>query len=218
MGPERVTTLPPLHILLVDDHPAVRQGLALFLARENVVCTEAGGRAGALAQVDERRPGLAIVDLSLDGEDGLVLIADLHARGIPVLVYSMHNDARRVRSAFAAGALGYATKRELDSALVQGIREVAAGRRFVSPHAALALADDAADANADDALRKLSAHERKIYELLGRGADTFDIAAALHISNRTVDSYYARMLVKLNVSGMHDLRRHAIDYFQRHAR
>ncbi len=216
MDPERVT--PPLHILLVDDHPAVRQGLALFLARENVVCTEAGDRVGALARLEERRPDLAIVDLSLGGEDGLVLIADLHARGVPVLVYSMHNDATRVRSAIAAGALGYATKRELDSALVQGIREVAAGRRFISPYAAVALADDAADANADDALRKLSDHERKIYKLLGRGADTFDIAAALHISNRTVDSYYARMLVKLNVSGMHDLRRHAIDYLQRHAR
>jgi len=67
-------------------------------------------------------------------------------------------------------------------------------------------------------VRKLSANERKIYELLGKGADTFDIAAALQISNRTVDSYYARMLVKLNLNGMHDLRRHAIDYFQKHAR
>ena len=217
MDPERVTAPPPLHVLLVDDHPAVRQGLALFLARENVVCTEAGDPAGALARVNERRPDLAIVDLSLDGEDGLVLIADLHARGVPVLVYSMHNAATRVRSAIGAGALGYATKRELDSALVQGIREVAAGRRFISPHAALALADDVAEPAADDAVRKLSANERKIYELLGKGADTFDIAAALHISNRTVDSYYARMLVKLNVNGMHDLRRHAIDYFQKHA-
>ena len=218
MDSQRVIAPPPLHILLVDDHPAVRQGLALFLARENVVCTEAGGRADALARVEERRPDLAIVDLSLDGEDGLPLIADLHARGVPVLVYSMHNAATRVRSAIAAGALGYATKRELDSALVQGIREVAAGRRFVSPHAALALADDVPEPAADDALRKLSANERRIYELLGQGADAFEIAAALHISNRTVDSYYARMLVKLNLNGMHDLRRHAIDYFQKHAR
>jgi DNA-binding NarL/FixJ family response regulator len=218
MGSEPVTAPPHLHILLVDDHPAVRQGLALFLARENIVCIEAGGRAGALAQIEERLPDLAIVDLSLDGEEGLVLIADLHARGVPVLVYSMHNDARRVRGAIAAGALGYATKRELDSALVQGIREVASGRRFVSPHAALALADDVLEPAAGDAVRKLSANERKIYELLGKGADTFDIAAALHVSNRTVDSYYTRMLVKLNVNGMHDLRRHAIEYFQRYAR
>ncbi len=218
MDSQSVTVPAPLHILLVDDHPAVRQGLALFLARENVVCTEAGGRAEALARVEEGRPDLAIVDLSLDGEDGLPLIADLHARGVPVLVYSMHSDATRVRSAFGAGALGYATKRELDSALLQGVREVAAGRRFISPLAAFALADGAPEPEADGAVRKLSGNERKIYELLGKGADTFDIAAALHISNRTVDSYYARMLVKLNVNGMHDLRRHAIEYFQRNTR
>ncbi len=156
MDPERVTAPPPLHVLLVDDHPAVRQGLALFLSRENVVCTEAGNRAGALARLEERRPDLAIVGLSLDGEDGLVLTADLHARGVPVLVYSMHSDATRVRSAFGAGALGYATKRELDSALLQGIREVAAGRRFISPHAAFALADGVPETEADGAVRKLS--------------------------------------------------------------
>ena len=77
-----------------------------------------------------------------------------------------------------------------------GREEALAGRRFISPHAALALADDVPEPAADDAVRKLSANERKIYELLGKGADTFDIAAALHISNRTVDSYYGRMLVK----------------------
>ncbi len=207
---------PPIRILLVDDHPAIRQGLALFLAPEGIVCAEASGRIEALAHVEERCPGLAIVDLSLDGEDGTALISDLHERHVPVLVYSMHSDARRVKSAFAAGALGYVTKRELDSVLVQGIREVAAGRRFVSPKAAAALAESLIGSPADDALQRLSPHERKVYELLGHGEDTFDIASALHISNRTVESYYARMQVKLNLNGMYDLRRHAIEYLQKH--
>ncbi len=220
MHSKRLTSSPPTRILLVDDHPAVRQGLALLLAPEHIdVYAEAGGRAEALARVEKRRPDLAIVDLSLDGEEeGLALIADLHHRTVPVLVYSMHSDARRIGSAFAAGALGYVTKREFHGVLVQAIREVAAGRRFVSPNAAASLAESLSGSRAADAIERLSPHEGKVYELLGQGADTFDIAAALQISNHTVESYYGRILVKLGLNGMHDLRRHAIEYFQRHAR
>lgn len=215
MDSHAVTDALPIHILLVDDHPAVRQGLALLLAPEGVVCAEAGGRAEALGRLNENRPDLAIVDLSLEGEDGLVLVSDLHARRVPVLVYSMHHDARRVGSAFAAGALGYATKREFDSVLLEGIREVAAGRRFVSPKAAAALADSLAAASPADDLAKLSAHERKVYELLGRGEGTYEIAHALDVSPRTVESYYERIKVKLNLGGMYELRRHAIEHSQK---
>lgn len=219
MDSSHVISSPPIRILVVDDHPAVRQGLAYMLASEGLeVCAEAGGRAGALAQVEESRPNLAIVDLSLEDEDGLTLIADLHQRCVPVLVYSMHNDAGRVSRAFAAGALGYVTKREFQGVLVQAIREVARGRRFASPIAAAALADSVTASATDDVVQKLSAHERKVYELLGRGQDTFEIAAALHVSNHTVETYYERIKVKLNLSGMHDLRRQTIDRFQKGAR
>ncbi len=203
----------------MDDHPAVRRGLALLLAPEGVdVCGEAASRADALSGLKERRPDVAIVDLSLDHEDGLVLVSELHQRNVKVVVYSMHGDARRVRGAVSAGALGYVTKREMEEVLVQAIREVAAGRRFMSPTAAAALAESVARSHADDAVQKLSPHERTVYDLLGQGADTFDIAAALHISNHTVDSYYGRILVKLELTGMHDLRRHAIEYARKHAR
>lgn len=175
-----------------------------------------GGRAEALARLKEHPFNLAIVDLSLNGEDGVTLVADLHQRSIPVLVYSTHNDATRVQGAFAAGALGYVTKQEFDGVLLQAIREVAAGRRFVSPEAAVALAEGLTALPAVDALQELSPHERKVYELIGRGSDTFDIAAALHVTNHTVESYYSRILVKLNLNGMHELRLHAIDYFQKH--
>jgi DNA-binding NarL/FixJ family response regulator len=205
-----------IHALLVDDHPAVRRGLALLLASEDiVVCGEAAGRAEALACLEKRRPGLAIVDLSLDGEDGTKVIADLRERGIAVLAYSMHQDPRHVQGAIAAGALGYVTKRELDAVLVQAIREVAAGRRFLSPSAASALAESVTGAAADN-VEKLSPNERQVYELLGQGADTLDIAAALHISNHTVESYYSRILVKLELTGMYELRRHAIARLQKH--
>lgn len=217
MGSHAVTASPPIRVLLVDDHPAVRQGLAIFLEPEGIVCAEAGGRAEALANVEKRCPDLAIVDLSLDGEDGLPLISDLHERRVPALVYSMHNEARHVRSAFAAGALGYVTKRELDGVLLEGIREVAAGRRFVSPKAAAALLENPAEAQPDDAVNRLSPHERKVYELLGKGEGAFEIAAVLHVSIHTVESYYSRIQVKLGLSGMYELRRHAIEHHKKHS-
>ena len=208
-----------IRILLVDDHPAVRHGLALLLASEGMeVCAEAGGRALALARVEERRPGVAILDLSLDGEDGLILAGDLRQRNIPVLVYSMHDDAEHVGSAFAAGALGYVTKRELDSVLVQAIREVAAGRRFVSPEAAVALAESLKLRPPKKAIDNLSVQEREVYELLGHGDGTADVAAALQISVRTAESYCQRIQVKLGLSGMYELRHHAIEHFQKHTR
>lgn len=219
MDSSHVTSSTPIRILVVDDHPAVRKGLAFMLAPDGVeVCAEAEGPAEALAHVEDGRPDLAIVDLSLENEDGLPLIADLRQRGVPVLVYSMHDDAERVSRAFAAGALGYVTKREFKAVLVQAIRDVAKGRRFASPAAAAALAEWQTTAAAEDVLQKLSAHERKVYELIGRGQDTFDIAAALHVSNHTVESYYERIKVKLNLSGMHDLRLQAISHFQNHPR
>jgi DNA-binding NarL/FixJ family response regulator len=212
----RMTASQAIRVLLVDDHPAVCEGLALLLAPEGiVVCAEASRRAEALMHWEKRRPDVAIVDLSLDGEDGLAVIADLHRRGMPVLVYSMHSDAHHVGSAIAVGARGYVTKRELHGVLVRGIREVAAGRRFLSPVAAAALAESLTEPSGDGT-GKLSGHERRVYELLGGGADTYDIAAALGITNHTVESYYSRILIKLDLAGMHELRRHAIAHLQKH--
>ncbi len=217
MPPHSLNTSQPTRILLVDDHPVVRHGLALLLAAKRMdVCAEAGGRAPALARAKEHRPDVAIVDLSLDGEDGLALVADLHQRDIRVLVYSMHNDAPHVQGAFAAGALGYVTKRELDSVLVRAIREVAAGRRFVGPDAALALSQNLTELA--EAFGKLSVQEHQVYEQLGLGESTAEIAATMQISTRTVESYCERMLVKLNLNGMHELRRHAIEHLQKHSR
>ena len=215
MDSDPVTGSASIRAMIVDDHPAVRQGLGLLLGPEGVtVCAEADGRAEALARIEECRPDLVLVDLSLGEEDGLVLLADLHERAVPTLVYSMYEDGRHVESAFAAGALGYVTKRELRQVLVQAIREVAAGRRFVSPKAALALADRIAEAQTDAPHDELSNQERQVYRRLGEGETTSEIAAAMNISARTVESYYARILVKLGLDGMHELRRNAINYLR----
>ena len=202
----------PIRILVVDDHPAVREGLALLLSTEGIeVCAEAERRADALELLENSRPDLAIVDLSLDGEDGTLLVAGLKARGVPSLIYSMHGDARHVSSAFAAGALGYVTKSEFRGVLVEAIRAVFAGRRFVSPRAAVALAEKASGPPRDAALDLLSGQEREVYRLLGEGEGTHEIAALLGISTHTVESYFSRIQVKLGLEGMRDLRHRAIE-------
>lgn len=204
----------PIRILVVDDHPAVRQGLGLLLEPEGImVCAEADSCAKALEQLEAHRPGVVLVDISLSDEDGFGLIENLHRRSFPCLVYSMHEDGWHVERAFASGALGYVTKREVHKVLVEAIRKVAAGQRFVSPNAAVALAEQAASSKVNAYFEELSGQEQQVYRLLGMGLPTRDIAAGMNISPRTVESYYARMVVKLELGGVPDLRRHAIRHF-----
>lgn len=201
--------LPKIRILIVDDHPAVRKGLALLLEPEGIeVCAEAQSLAEALARADEHKPDLALVDLSLGNDNGLALIAEFAQRGLPSLVYSMHEDGRSVQSAFATGCLGYVSKCEPHEVLIAAIGETAARRRFVSPKAALALADHIAEGTANT-VAELSVQECEVYRLLGAGESTRTIAISMNISRHTVETYYARIRQKLDMASMTDLRRHA---------
>ncbi len=129
-----------LRVLVVDDHPAVLQGLKCLLEPEGIiVCAEARNCAEALAAAEAQHPDIALVDLSLGDEDGAALIADLGKHALPSIAYSIHQDSRHVKKAFAAGALGYVIKSEAHRILVQAISEVAAGHRFASPRAATVL-------------------------------------------------------------------------------
>ncbi len=126
-----------LRILLVDDHAAVRHGLAMVLEGEGVgECREAAGRDEALAAAAGDLPDLALVDLSLDADDALKLVAELCARNVPVLVCSIHEEPGYVRRALAAGARGYITKREAPRELARAVRDVLNGWMLVSPRAA----------------------------------------------------------------------------------
>jgi DNA-binding NarL/FixJ family response regulator len=205
-----------IQVLLVDDHPAVREGLALLLARENItVCAEAADCSEALLSAEQAAADVALVDLSLGPESGLDLIADLEARGMSVLVYSMHEDGEHVLRALAAGARGYVTKGEMHRVLTDAIREVAAGREYLGPRAAASLAAQLARAGRRRAaLREPSEREREVYRLLGEGATTSEIAAAMKVSIRTVESYCARLMEKLGMDGMKPLRRDAIRHWR----
>lgn len=201
--------IPANHILLVDDHPLVRQGLATVLSQAGfAVCGEASNVTETLEHAQLASADLAIVDLSLTEEDGVDLIATLRARGVRVLVYTMHEESARVTGALTAGAGGYVTKREVAQYLVEAVREVLAGKVYVSPRAAAGLAKRVA--NHSPGALAFSEQQRHVYRLLGEGACAGEIAAQLHVSPRTVESYCARMIEKLGLSGMKELRRQAI--------
>lgn len=195
-------------IFLIDDHPAVRHGLNVLLSEEHEVCGEASCVVETLNRIETSSAEIAILDLSLGDESGLELINELHGRGMAVLVYSMHEDAKTIESAFAAGADGYVTKREVSSALLTAVSDLLAGIRHISPRAAQTLANSSLSPK--NVEPKLSERERQIIAMLGQGESNGDIAVALTISIRTVETYYTRIIEKLDLSGMKTLRRYAI--------
>lgn len=200
-----------IRVLLAEDHPAVRQGLSLLLAQEGIgVCAEAASRSEALARVDDATPNIALVDLSLGDESGLDLIQELTGRNIPVLIYSMHEDPEVVEQCFKSGARGFVTKREDASALVRAIRDVQAGKLHISPRIAQSCALRMLNPAQTQGVCSLSVREKQILAMLGHGESNKGIASELGISIRTVESYFARLIDKIGVDGMRELRKHAI--------
>ncbi len=129
-------------ILLVDDHLAARQGLAVALAEESVDCCEAGGRKEALDIADHESPDLVLVDLSMGNDDTLALLAEFRKRRIPVLVCSMYENSGHVKRAMAAGARGYITKPEAPQEIARAVRDVLKGWMLISPRAAEGLMEE----------------------------------------------------------------------------
>lgn len=210
-------------ILLIEDHPTVRMGLSMLLARDkHWICGEAGNRMElmtALSLLEPDRPELALLDLSLSGDDGLDLIDMLCKRDIPVLVYSMHEDENTVKLALAQGARGYVCKRETSSALLTAVRDVLAGYRHISPLASQNFTEQlVGDPQAPAAnVNVLSEREQQIVDLLAQSAPVQEIADKLGISIRTVETHCTRAIEKLNLNGMRALRRHAIQCLLDHS-
>jgi DNA-binding NarL/FixJ family response regulator len=213
--PERDAT----KVLLVDDHPVVRQGLAGLLQDEGFeVVGAAADLLEALAVLERAPTHVAIVDLTLESGSGLDVVTGVLRRhpDVVAMIYSVHEDGDHVRRAFAAGAMGFVTKREDPEVLVEGLRQVRRGERFLSPRASRAMADALAaglPVLPDDAL---SPQELQVFGWVGRGLSAQEIAARMGLSVRTVETYFSRIQAKLNLAGRRELRQHATDWV-RHA-
>lgn len=210
-------------VLLVDDHPVVREGLRDLLAMEGdlEVCGEADDAPAAMDLARQLRPDLAIVDLSLRQSNGADLIRDLAAMlpDLKTLVLSMHNDPFYAERVFRLGARGYITKGELSGAVIQGIRAVLAGKIFVSEKAGARMAERPAGDKLKSGLsptERLSKREFEVFELFGQGLSMRDIAARLGVSVKTVDAHRENIKAKMGLSSVTELLKIAIQWVMEH--
>jgi DNA-binding NarL/FixJ family response regulator len=204
-------------VVVVDDHPLIRRGLAELIANEPglTVCGEAADAATAWTEVERAAPELMIIDLSLKASDGLQLIKGIRARypAIRVLVVSMHDEKLYAERALQAGATGYVQKQEPPEVVVQAIREVVAGHVYLSRAMTERLLRQAvlgAGAEPRSPVETLSDRELEILELLGEGLSTPDIARQLHLSKKTVQSHREHLKEKLQLKSAAELLRYAV--------
>ena len=203
-------------IILIDDHPAVRQGVALLLSQDGYrICAEAEDRRSVFSFLEMNKAELALLDISLGDESGLDLIAEMQQLGVATLVYSMHEDPEVIERAFNCGATGYVTKREPAEVLLEAVAAVLEAKRYVSPRCALSLANRVLSGPDPENETSLSEREKQVLQMFGQGESIADIAEALSISSRTVESYFSRIMNKLKLGGMKELRRYAIKNIQR---
>jgi two-component system invasion response regulator UvrY len=202
-------------VLLADDHSIVRAGLRRLIEESGdmtVVAEAADGRE-ALRAVENALPDVAVIDLSMPGLDGLEVISRLHADypALPLLVLTMHEEGQYVVRAIEAGAMGYITKQSAPEQLVNAIRKVIGGSRFLTDEAAEALALRVArGAGGQNLLDTLSMRELQVLRRLAMGATNREIASIYGISIKTVDTYRFRILKKLDLRNNAELSRFAI--------
>ena len=203
-----------IRVLIVDDHAVVRAGLRMLVDAEADMETvaEAGTVRDAIFEARSTRPDLVLMDIVMPGESGLEGVPKLlHEHpDLKILVLSMQDDPRYVREAFAAGASGYVLKEAADAEVVQAIREVAGGGRYVHPElgARLVAAETEALRRAED--DPLSEREREVLMLLARGYTNQEIAKKLFISVRTAETHRAHVMQKLRLSTRAELVSYAL--------
>ncbi len=205
-----------LRIVIVDDHPVVRRGLADILsdAPDITVCGQAATLAEAVSSIRTTSPDVALVDLSLGQESGLDLVAALKNSESPtrVLVMSAHDERLHADRALKAGALGYIMKNAEPAELLNAVRRVGSGQPYVSSDAAdriLSRLGSTANRAEQGPLERLSNRERQVFALVGQGLATREIAASLGVSIKTIESHYARLKEKLGARSGRELSRMA---------
>ena len=206
-------------ILVVDDHPIVRQGLALLINQETdlLVCGEAEEASGAMHVLASSKPDILIVDISLNGPDGIDLlknIRNVHPT-LPVLILSMHDESIYAERALRAGANGYIMKQEATEKVLVALRRILAGEIYVSDRIANKMLKHYITGSGTprhSSIADLSDRELEVFRLIGEGHGTRQIAEELHLSIKTVESYQAHIKEKLSLRSARELMQHAIQW------
>ncbi len=203
-------------VLIVDDHSIVRMGLSTLLSQldDMHVCGEVESGDGALEFLKKEKPDVIIVDISLKDMSGIDLIKYIRRtdQHVPILVLSVFDETFYAERAFAAGALGYIMKQEASEVIVKAIRTVLAGEIYASEKIRNLLMKKAigkSECIDDSKLSSLTDRELQVFELIGKGCETRQIAESLHLSVKTVDTYREHIKEKLNLKNATELIKHA---------
>jgi DNA-binding NarL/FixJ family response regulator len=194
-------------ILIVDDHPMTRAGLTHLINHQpdTFVCGEAENAAEALDLLAKSQPDLILLDITLPGKSGLELIKDVRAMrpALPILVISMHDESLYADRVLRAGARGYITKHEGGDKMVGAIRQVLSGRIYVSESMSahiLEIFSGGQPGTDRSAIQNLSDREFEVFQALGEGLSSHEIAKKLHLSAKTVDAHRANIKTKLKIN------------------
>ena len=207
-------------VLIVDDHPAVREALALRIDRQAdlEVCGEAADLSEALRLIAETRPDVAVIDITLKTANGIDLIKRIRDRNdhVRILVWSMHSEALYAERALRAGALGYVNKDQATERIVEAIRRVLQGKVYLSEAMTERLLQRAVGGEREEVARSpldvLADRELEVFRLIGGGAKTAEIAERLHLSVKTVETYRERIRQKLDLADGTELARYATQW------
>ena len=206
-------------VFVVDDHPIVRQGLTLLIDREPdlAVCGEAEEMHAALSAISAACPDIMIVDISLNGPDGLELLKNIRITlpRLPVLILSMHDESIYAERALRAGANGYIMKQEATDKVLVALRRILSGEIYVSTRIANSMLQHYVHGGAPSphsSISELTDRELEVFRLIGEGHGTRQIAEALHLSVKTVESYQAHIKEKLCLRSARELVQHAVEW------
>jgi len=204
-------------ILIVDDHPMMRQGLAQLIGAESdlAVCGEEENAEHALDGIGALKPDLVLADISLPGKSGLELIKDFQALqpGLPVLVISMHDETLYAERVLRAGGRGYIMKQEGGKKLMQAIRQVLDGKIYVSEKMSAEILETFSGRRTrteSSPVEKLTDREFEVFQLIGQGKGTREIAEKFHLSVKTVEVHRANIKAKLKLKSASELIRFAV--------
>jgi DNA-binding NarL/FixJ family response regulator len=208
---------PKAKIILVDDHPLVREWLTNLIHQQPdlMVCGEAETAPAALQTIEAIKPDVAIVDISLKDSSGIELIKNIkisHPR-LAVIVLSMHDERLYAERALRAGARGYIMKRETAKKVITAIRRVLEGKLYLSEKLASVFAEkfvDRSGTSVHSPIEQLSDRELEVFQMLGEGCETRQIAGAMNVSMKTIQAYCARIKEKLGLANATELLREAI--------